>query len=76
MCAPEVERPGAIEGRAGPRRVLVVLCLTQITSWGILFYAFPVLAPAIGAGTGWSPTAVIAAFSVAQLVSAVVGVPV
>ena len=63
-------------GRAGPRRVLVVLCLTQITSWGVLFYGFPVLAPSIGADAGWSGTAVIGAFSVAQLVSAVVGVPV
>lgn len=76
MPAPDLRRPGAIEGRAGPRRVLVVLCLTQITSWGVLFYGFPVLAPSIGADTGWSGTSVIGAFSVAQLVSAVVGVPV
>ncbi|NUT91549.1 MAG: MFS transporter [Saccharothrix sp.] len=65
-----------MEGRAGPRRALVVLCLTQITSWGVLFYAFPVLAPGIAADTGWSTTAVIGAFSVAQLVSAACGVPV
>lgn len=65
-----------LRGHAGPRRVLVVLCLTQITGWGVLFYGFPVLAPAIGADAGWSGTAVIGAFSVAQLVSAVVGVPV
>lgn len=54
----------------------MVLCLTQITGWGVLFYAFPVLAPDIAADTGWSTTAVIGAFSVAQLVSAAAGVPV
>ncbi|MEJ2854254.1 MULTISPECIES: MFS transporter [unclassified Saccharothrix] len=75
-AAAEPARPGTIEGRAGPRHVLVVLCLTQITSWGVLFYAFPVLAPDIAASTGWSATAVIGAFSVAQLVSAAAGVPV
>ncbi|XVV07581.1 MFS transporter [Actinosynnema sp. CA-248983] len=75
-AAAEPARPGTVEGRAGLRHVLVVLCLTQITSWGVLFYAFPVLAPGIAADTGWSVTAVIGAFSVAQLVSAAAGVPV
>lgn len=50
----------------------MVLCLTRITGWGVLFYAFPVLVPAIGADAGGSGTAVIGAFSVAQLVGAVV----
>ena len=76
MPGTELARPGVLGGHAGPRRVLVVLCLTQITGWGVLFYGFPVLAPGIGADAGWSDTAVIGAFSVAQLVSAVVGVPV
>ena len=44
------------------RRVLLVLCLTEITSWGVLYYAFPVLAPAIADDTGWSVSAVTAAF--------------
>jgi len=34
---------------AGLRRVLAVLCLTEITSWGILYYAFPVLAVSLSA---------------------------
>jgi MFS family permease len=54
----------------------VVLCLTQITSWGVLYYAFPVLAPTIARDTGWSMPTVIAGFSLAQIVSAVVGIPV
>jgi len=56
--------------------VLAILCVTQITSWGILYYAFPVLAPDIARATGWPTTAVVAALSGAQLVTAVAGIPV
>ncbi|MGC0372652.1 hypothetical protein RKD28_000168 [Streptomyces sp. SAI-229] len=31
--------------RSRPRAVLPALCVTQIVSWGILYYAFPVLNP-------------------------------
>lgn len=60
----------------GRRRVLSILCLTEITSWGILYYAFPVLSPAITTDTGWSTSVIVAAFSLSQLVAAVVGIPV
>ena len=63
-------------GEAFRRRVLVVLCLTQITSWGVLYYAFPVMAPTIAADTGWSVPTATAAFSGGLVVSAVVGIPV
>lgn len=56
------------------RRVVAVLCLTEITSWGVLYYAFPVLAPAISADTGWSATAITAAFSAGQLAAGLVGI--
>ncbi|GAA1536459.1 MFS transporter [Actinomadura kijaniata] len=59
-----------------PRGVLTTLCVTEITSWGVLYYAFPVLAPTITADTGWSAPAITAAFSAALVLSAVVGVPV
>jgi MFS family permease len=59
----------------GLRRVLAVLCVTEITSWGVLYYAFPVLAPSIAADTGWSVPTITAAFSVGLVVSAVVGIP-
>jgi MFS family permease len=62
------------EPRAGLRRVLIVLCITEITSWGVLYYAFPVLSPAIAGETGWSFSALAGAFSVSQLVAAVAGV--
>ncbi|MGP3925980.1 MFS transporter [Streptomyces sp. 8N616] len=58
-----------------PRAVLPALCATQITSWGVLYYAFPVLRPDITADTGWSSTAITAAFSAALLTSAAVGIP-
>lgn len=63
-------------GEALRRRVLVVLCVTQITSWGVLYYAFPVLAPTLAADTSWSVPTVTAAFSAGLVVSALVGIPV
>lgn len=66
---------GALE-RTGRRVALATLCATQITSWGVLYYAFPVLAGDITAATGWSPAAITAALSISQLVAALVGVPV
>ncbi|MEV6340722.1 MFS transporter [Nocardia vinacea] len=61
---------------AGLRRVLVVLCLTEITSWGILYYAFPVLSVSISGDTGWSAPVITAAFSISQLAAAITGVPI
>lgn len=62
--------------RSRPRAVLPALCATQITSWGVVYYAFPVLNSRITADTGWSTTSTTAAFSGALLVSALVGIPV
>ncbi|MFB7411398.1 MFS transporter [Streptomyces sp. NPDC056202] len=60
--------------RSRPRGVLPALCATQITSWGIVYYAFPVLNPEITAATGWSTTATMAAFSLALIVSGIAGI--
>ena len=60
----------------GPRRPLVTLCVTEVTSWGVLYYAFPVLAPTISADTGWSVAAVTAGFSLGLVVAAVAGIPI
>jgi MFS family permease len=59
-----------------PRRALVALCITQITSWGVLYYAFPVALQSITQDTGWSATAASGAFSAGLIVSAVAGIPV
>ncbi|WP_346131077.1 MFS transporter [Lentzea roselyniae] len=56
--------------------MLIVLCTTEIISWGVLFYAFSVLLPTISAQTGWSLAAITAGFSASQVVAALVGVPV
>ncbi|PRC61631.1 MFS transporter, partial [Mycobacterium sp. ITM-2017-0098] len=53
----------------------MTLCLTEITSWGVLFYAFTVLSDQISADTGWSAPAVTAAFSAGLVTSALVGIP-
>ncbi|MGW5433248.1 MFS transporter [Streptomyces sp. NPDC004059] len=60
--------------RSRPRVALPALCLTQITSWGIVYYAFPVLNPQITATTGWHTGATTAAFSLALVVSALAGI--
>ncbi|MFC5141156.1 MFS transporter [Actinomycetospora rhizophila] len=51
-------------------RALAALCVTEIVSWGVLYYAFPVLVSAISRDTGWSVGAATGAFSVGALVSA------
>lgn len=56
------------------RAALPALCVTQVTSWGIVYYAFPVLNPKITAETGWATGATTAAFSAALLVSALAGI--
>ncbi|MFF3288648.1 MFS transporter [Streptomyces sp. NPDC003023] len=74
-----VDADGAATGtgdRSRPPAVLPALCATQITGWGIVYYAFPVLLPRLTEDTGWSVGASSAAFSAALLVSAVAGVPV
>ncbi|MFE5616828.1 MFS transporter [Streptomyces sp. NPDC056524] len=60
--------------RSRPRAVLPALCATQITSWGVLYYAFPVLNPQITADTGWSTGATMAAFSLALVISGLAGI--
>ncbi|WSA74557.1 MFS transporter [Streptomyces sp. NBC_01799] len=60
--------------RSRPRAALPALCATQITSWGIVYYAFPVLNPQITAQAGWSAGATTAAFSAALIISAVAGI--
>ena len=58
------------------RWVLLTLCITEITSWGVLYFDFTLLSEQISADTGWSAPAVTAAFSAGLVTSAVVGIPV
>ncbi|MFI2312550.1 MFS transporter [Streptomyces sp. CB00072] len=68
-------RRGCGGGRPPLQTVLPALCVTEIVSWGVLYYAFPVLAPQISQETGWSSPVVAAAFSGALIVSALAGIP-
>ncbi|MFI1865470.1 MFS transporter [Streptomyces jumonjinensis] len=75
----DTHESGAVTGtkdRSRPRVVLPALCVTQITSWGIVYYAFFVLNPEITAWTGWSTGATTAAFSLGLIVSGLAGIPV
>ena len=74
QSAQVTEEPETLD-EFGLRRVLVVLCVTEIISWGVLYYAFPVLAPSIAADTGWTVAEVTAAFSTGLVVSALLGIP-
>lgn len=54
--------------------MLVALCVTEITSWGIVYYTLPVLAPTISRDMSWSTGTVMVAFSAGLVVSALAGV--
>ena len=66
-------QPDALTG-AGLRRVVAVLSVTQIISWGVLYYAFAALSSSITADTSWSSVSVTGAFSISQLVAAGAGI--
>ncbi len=52
------------------------LSVTQIVSWGSLFYAFSVLIAPIEQGTGWARDTIVGAFSLSLLVAGVGALPV
>lgn len=61
---------------AGRRRALVALCITEITSWGTLYYAFPAMLGPLSAATGWSTGSALSAFSTGLLMQAAAAAPV
>jgi predicted MFS family arabinose efflux permease len=65
---PVVAEPAARESSA-LRRVTVALSVTQLLSWGALFYGFTVVSPDMSQETGWAPATAAGAFSVGLLVS-------
>jgi MFS family permease len=56
-------------------QALAALCVTEIVSYGVIYYAFPVLAGQIAAGTGWSRATVTLAYSAGNLAGALAGIP-
>ena len=56
----------------GPWRAVLVLGVTQILAWGILFYPPVLMMPLIAAERGWSLSFAMAGFSLALLVAGLV----
>lgn len=59
-----------------PSKTIGVLAVTQIVSWGSLYYAFTILAPGIGHDLGLAPELVFGAFSWSLLVAGLAATPV
>ncbi|NVI33190.1 MFS transporter [Streptomyces albidoflavus] len=74
LSTPERGAATGTGDRSRPRAALPALCATQIVSWGIVYYAFPVLNPEITHATGWPAKATTAAFSLGLVVSALAGI--
>lgn len=55
--------------------LVATLAVTEITSWGVLYYAFTVFLDPMHATFGWSRASMAGAFSLALLLSGVVGIP-
>lgn len=57
-------------------KTIGILAITQILSWGMLYYTFTILAPAILKDTGWHPEMIFGAFSWSLLVAGMIARPV
>jgi MFS family permease len=56
--------------------MLITVSFTEMTSWGILYYAFTIFLKPMQAALGWSTTELTGAFSLALLCSAGAALPV
>jgi len=54
---------------------LIVLSLTELVSWGIVYYAFSVMIVPMGDDLGWTRVEMTGAFSCGTLVSGLSGIP-
>ncbi|MDX3004519.1 MFS transporter [Kribbella solani] len=73
MQAAEGARPGSARSL---RRALWGLCVTELISWGVLYYTVPATVPTLVAQTGWTATAIMTGFSCGLLASAAAAIPV
>ena len=64
------------KARSDRRIVLASLSLTQIVSWGILYYGFAVFIAPMRRELGWSATQLTGAFSAAIFASALAAMPI
>jgi MFS family permease len=63
-------------GSGGRGRALGGLCVTELVSWGVLYYTVPATLPSLVEQTGWSTTQIMTGFTAGLLVNAVAAVPV
>lgn len=56
-------------GSSALRRATVTLAISQLVSWGVLFYGFAVAAPDITDDTGWSDGVLSGAFALGLLIA-------
>lgn len=56
-------------GSSALRRATLTLAISQLISWGVLFYGFAVTSPEITADTGWSEGVVSGALALGLLIS-------
>jgi predicted MFS family arabinose efflux permease len=56
-------------GSSALRRATLTLAVSQLVSWGVLFYGFAVAAPDLTRDTGWSDAVVSGAFALGLLVA-------
>ena len=62
--------PGIVGwGSSALRRATFTLAVSQLVSWGVLFYGFAVAAPEITRDTGWSDAVVSGAFAIGLLIA-------
>jgi cyanate permease len=59
-----------------PRGLLAGLAVSETVSWGICFYGFAVLLPAMERDLGWSRATLVGAFTIAVIVSGFAAFPV
>lgn len=57
------------------RRIIGLLALTQVISWGTLYYAFSVLAPDMQRELGWRAESLFGAFSCSLLIAGLIATP-
>jgi predicted MFS family arabinose efflux permease len=58
-----------------PWNIIRLLAVTQIVSWGSLYYAFTILAPGIRHDTGWRTGVVFGAYSWSLLIAGLAATP-
>ena len=56
--------------------IVLTLSITQLTSWGVLYYGFGVIMPVMERELGWSRIVLTGGFSLALLISGIAAVPV